>query len=60
MKQPNNSTRASALPITFSIAAIFVFAILLTSAAPGNPKGTSGQSPLGCRYLATIQTHHSR
>ena len=43
----NNSTRASALQITFSIALIFVSAILLALAAPGNPKQTFGQSPLG-------------
>ena len=40
-------SRASALQITFSIALIFAFAILLTSAAPGNPKEAFGQSPLG-------------
>ena len=43
----DNSTRASALQITFSIALIFVSAILLALAAPGNPKQTFGQSPLG-------------
>jgi hypothetical protein len=40
-------SRAWALHITFSIALIFVSAILLALAAPGNPKQTFGQSPLG-------------
>ena len=43
----NNSARASALQITFSIALIFASAILLALAAPGNPKEAFGQSPLG-------------
>jgi hypothetical protein len=41
-------SRASALPITLSVASIFAFAILLALAAPpGNPKEAFGQSPLG-------------
>ncbi len=35
--KPNNFTRASALQITFSIALIFVFAILLATARVATP-----------------------
>jgi hypothetical protein len=46
-KRQNTFASARALQITFSIALIFVSAILLALAAPGNPKQTFGQSPLG-------------
>src|SRR5438128_1455884 len=46
-RKPNNSAHAFALQITFAVALISAFAILLAIAAPTNTKEAFGQNPLG-------------
>jgi hypothetical protein len=50
-KRQNNSARASALRITFSVALISAFAILLAIPAPTNRRNALGQNPLSCPTL---------
>jgi hypothetical protein len=55
-KQQNNSTRASVLQITLSVALILASAIVLISAAPTNPKEASGAGRLGVHSQGIVAT----
>src|SRR5438552_7498747 len=55
-KRQNNSARSSALRITFSVALISAFAILLAIAAPTNTRKAFGQNPPGFQPKGVVPT----